>query len=65
MVSGGGDTIDFNGVKITLVDGSQLEASWIKITDVIINSGELERTIKTFNELAYKGFPLGINFFDC
>ena len=64
MISGGGDTNEFNGAKISFLDGGQLDASWIEITNLIVNSNEVERTIKTFNELAFKGFPLGINFFD-
>ena len=30
----------------------------------MLNSLEVEGSIKTFNELGFKGWPLGLNFFD-
>ena len=64
MITAGSDPKEFNGAKIVELDGGPLDASWVNVVTLILGSLEVEGTVKTFNELAFKGFPLGLNFFD-
>ena len=64
MITGGSSPHDHNGARIIELDGSPLESSWVEIVKLLLNSLEVEGTIKTFSDLQFKGFPLGCNFFD-
>ena len=64
IITAGADSKEFNAAKIVELDGGPLDASWVNVVTLMLGSLEVEGTVKTFGELGFKGFPLGVNFFD-
>ena len=63
MVTASHNHHEDNGVKIIESNGSMLVQEWEMIAEMIINSHDLEKSLKTFNELQIKGFPMRVDIF--
>ena len=63
MVTASHNHHEDNGVKIVEPDGSMLCTDWEKIAEMVVNSDNLENTLKCMNELQLRGFPTGSDIF--
>ena len=59
MVSGGYREESINGVKIIEPDGNNLHESWHELAELIVNSADIQFSLKNVNELTVKHFPFG------
>ena len=52
-----------NGVKIIEPNGDMLVQDWELIAELIINSEDIVKSLKNFNQLQIKGFPMRVDVF--
>ena len=52
-----------NGIKLIDGDAGFLNADWELLSEMIVNSVDLEWSMKNLNELQIRGFPMQVNLF--
>ena len=63
MVTGSHLPPEMNGVKLIEPDGRPLVNDWELISEMIVNSKDLDYSLKNLNQLTIKGFPTMTNLF--
>mmetsp|Transcript_22783 Transcript_22783/g.28205 ORF Transcript_22783/g.28205 Transcript_22783/m.28205 type:complete len:87 (-) Transcript_22783:57-317(-) len=57
LVTASSKTEEYNGLKLIDSDGSAWNGDWELICEMIVNSVDLEFSLKNLNEVTIRGFP--------
>ena len=63
MVTASHNPPEENGIKLVDKDGGFFNADWEQLAEMLVNSPDLEWSMKNLNELQIRGFPRQVNLF--